>query len=327
MQNKINILVSFVGTNDAGELVGKSDGAILTVLKHRKFDRVYLLWTSSYKNGISYDKISKYLVDEIKKRGYCIEVYRNYLDINDVVDHNEIYPKLLDYLKSNFNSKNIKVTAAIASGTPSMQACWIIMAESGDFQMELIRSNEPELNKEPITKVKLSTALPRIIRLEKENKKLKNLIKPPDKVIMNFVECELKIGNIVIPFSPIQFCYYRYFLTRVKNDEGPLKITGYNLPREFTQRILEYYKECFPDFDYNVTSLKSKLSKAESISLSNFRSNISKMNAKLKEFIPINYKPYLINYGGRKFMKEYSIDIPKESIYFIENKNIKGNIN
>ncbi|MCX7832853.1 MAG: RNA repair transcriptional activator RtcR family protein [Ignavibacteria bacterium] len=314
----IKILVSFVGTNDAGKLNGKNDGAILTVLKNMKFDRVHLLWTSSYKNGINYDKISQYLINEIKKRKYCKDVTREYLNIEDVVDHNEIYPKLLDCLKRNFNNKKFKVTAAIASGTPSMQACWIIMAESGDFPMELIRSNEPELNKEPITKVKLGTALPKIIRLENENKRLKKSLYPSDKVKINIIECELKIGEKVIPLPPMQFCYYRYFITRVINDEGPLKIKGFNLPREFSQRILEFFTECYPEYDYNVSALKAKLSKFETISLNTFRSNISRMNSNLRKYLVDNYGPYLISYGGHKFQKEYSINIPKDCITIIE---------
>ncbi len=205
MKKYLNVLISFVGTNDGGKLLNKKDGAILTVLKHRKFDKVYLLWTSSYKNEISYDKISDYLVQEIKKRKYCSEVVREYINIEDVTDHNEIYPKLLNFLKSKFKSKKIKVTAAIASGTPSMQACWIIMSESRDFPMELIRSNEPELNTEPITVVKLGTALPRIIRLKEENKMLKRAIKASNKITVNIGKCEINIKGIEIPFHQFSF--------------------------------------------------------------------------------------------------------------------------
>lgn len=314
MRKQINILISFVGTNDGGKLINKEDGAILTVLKHRKFDRVYLLWTSSQKNGISYDKISQYLVKEIKKRKYCNYVIREFIDINDVSDHNEIYPKLLKYLKNNFKSKNIKVTAAIASGTPSMQACWIIIAESGDFSMELIRSNEPELDREPITIVKLGTALPKIVRLERENKILRNSSKISNNVIVDMPKCEIRIGDVLVPFSPIQFCYYRYFLNRVINGEGPLIIKGQYMPSEFTQRIINFYKECYPDYDYNIITLKKKLSDMESMTVTNFRSNISKINSKIKEFVCFNYEPYLINAAGQKYQKKYSVFISKENI-------------
>ncbi len=318
MKKYLNVLISFVGTNDGGKLLNKKDGAILTVLKHRKFDKVYLLWTSSYKNEISYDKISDYLVQEIKKRKYCSEVVREYINIEDVTDHNEIYPKLLNFLKSKFKSKKIKVTAAIASGTPSMQACWIIMSESRDFPMELIRSNEPELNTEPITVVKLGTALPRIIRLKEENKMLKRAIKASNKITVNIGKCEINIKGIEIPFSPIQFCYYRYFLERAYNDEGPLLMKGYNMPTEFSQRILDSYKECYTDYDYNIISLKKKLSMQESISTSNFRSNVSKVNSILKEVLQTNYEQFLIQSIGQRFKKQYCLFVPKENINFIK---------
>jgi hypothetical protein len=44
---KTRVLLSFVGTNDAGKLTGDSDGAILTVFRERKFDEVHLLWNPS----------------------------------------------------------------------------------------------------------------------------------------------------------------------------------------------------------------------------------------------------------------------------------------
>lgn len=38
----MNILLSFIGTNDAGKLIDKNDGAILTALSNEKFDEVIL---------------------------------------------------------------------------------------------------------------------------------------------------------------------------------------------------------------------------------------------------------------------------------------------
>ena len=93
MKNINNILISFVGTNDAGKLKNKNDGAVLTVLKNRKFDEVHLLWTSSNNPEINYDFISKYLVKEIRTRKYSNKLFRHYFDLDDVIDYNEIYPK------------------------------------------------------------------------------------------------------------------------------------------------------------------------------------------------------------------------------------------
>lgn len=53
-----------------------------------------------------------------------------------------------------------------------MQVCWILMAESGDFPVDLIRSNESKFGGQFVTPVKLGTGLPRIIRLQEEVKTL-----------------------------------------------------------------------------------------------------------------------------------------------------------
>jgi hypothetical protein len=48
------VILSFVGTNDAGVKVGKEDGAILTALKEKKFDDIYLFWNKGATSHIDY---------------------------------------------------------------------------------------------------------------------------------------------------------------------------------------------------------------------------------------------------------------------------------
>ncbi len=93
---------------------------------------------------------------------------------------------------------------------------------------------------------------------------------------------------------------------------------GYNMPTEFSQRILDSYKECYTDYDYNIISLKKKLSMQESISTSNFRSNVSKVNSILKEVLQTNYEQFLIQSIGQRFKKQYCLFVPKENINFIK---------
>lgn len=319
-----NILLSFVGTNDAGGLYGKSDGAILTALeyyKKNKFDAIYLFWTSSKKQNIDYDKISQYIEYEISKRKLCREVKRVYFDINNVTDHNEIYPKLLNYLKLNLNSSSNRITAAIASGTPSIQACWILVAESGDFKLELIRSNEPEFGLPAVVTVKLDTSLPRIMRLQEENIKLKRINKdllPFAK--LSIVNSELYIGEIFIPLSPLQFCYYRYFLERIHKNEGDLKLKGYEMPREFCERIITFYEDSYKDHNLNIKDYKTKLSKFEYIQASIFRSHLSKLNSRIKKELnnSLIYNYFKVHGIGSNQSKSYGINIPKEKIRLVK---------
>ena len=48
-----NILISFVGANDAGKLVDtkNSEGAIITALQNESFDEVYLIWNQNNLNN------------------------------------------------------------------------------------------------------------------------------------------------------------------------------------------------------------------------------------------------------------------------------------
>jgi sigma54-dependent transcription regulator len=125
----VKALLSFVGTNDAGNLNGKPDGAILTVFRKLRFDEVHLLWNPAAPRGISFEDIAKHVRFEIEDRGYARRVSLHRFDCKDVTDHNEIYPKLLAVCNALKSSKTRKFTAAIASGTPAMQVCWILMAE------------------------------------------------------------------------------------------------------------------------------------------------------------------------------------------------------
>jgi len=68
MNKKNKVLLSFIGSNDAGKLNDKTDGAILTALKNEKFDHIHLLWNKGTIKEITYEKIAEYLKTEIIKR-------------------------------------------------------------------------------------------------------------------------------------------------------------------------------------------------------------------------------------------------------------------
>ena len=320
VQVKKSALISFIGTNDSGKMTGKNDGAILTVLKNIYFDEVTLLWTSYFKPEINYDTICRYVKSEIVKNNYAGKVKSHYIDIEDVVDHNEIYPKLLSFLKTNFNPGYVNLTAAIASGTPSMQVCWILIAESGDFPLELIRSNEPETGKPPVTRVKLGTGLPKIQRLENENERLRKInISLLPEVVLNINKSEIYIDNFRVNFSPLEFCYYRYFLEKNISGDSDLKVQGFTMPREFCEKIIQYFNESYKPFDINIRNLKKKLSEFENIRVGNFRSNVTKLNVKIKK-LPVspNFLLYFkIMPSGPRFSKSYGIGIPPEKIKIV----------
>lgn len=316
MKQTYNILISFVGGNDAGKLYGKKDGAILTLIKARQFNEINLIWTKSEKEKFDGYKIAKYLEKEIKARKHCRVVYLHLFELEDVTDHNEIYPKLLELCMDKFEKrqKTINLTAAISSGTPSMQVCWILMAESGDFPLEIIRVNEPQFKKKPFIPVKLGTGLPRIIHLEKEV----NSMKP--EVVMTIKHPSLKIDNNEIILGNLEFCYYRYFLTKAIRGEKYMKVNGFELPFEFLECLIEYFNESFPSLDQDIREYEQMFKRKENISTARFWPNRTRINDKISLALHNKSRSRYteIEPGGMKGAKTYGINLPVEKIKILK---------
>jgi hypothetical protein len=311
------ILLSFVGTNDAGRLVGQSDGAILTVFKKRKFDQVHLIWNPSKEKKPEFETIAGYVRDQVGERGYCPSVTLHKFDCKDVTDHNEIYPKLLHICQSLSSSALQRFTAAIASGTPAMQVCWILMAESGDFPLELIRSNEPRFGKPAVTPVKLGTGLPRILRLEEENKLLKDekqrLI---PTLTLNLSDGSVDVGGVKIELAPIEFAYYRYFAERASRAQGPERFSGVTVPKAFISKIIEYHKTSFPDAELFRHDIETMLRGGHELGITTFRANVSKANRKVRLTLanPAWRKLFEISVDGKRHAKLYGISAPADKV-------------
>ena len=306
-----NILISFVGVNDGAGLKNKTDGAIMTVLKNRKFDEVILLWTPPTKEHNFYE-VTNGLKKEIEKRKLAKKVSKIEFDISNPADHNEIYPKLLEVCKSLTENENY--TAAIASGTPAMQVCWILMAESGDFKINLIRSNEAKFGREPITEIKLGTGLPKVIKnLEEENKSLKALL---PNVFMNLEKGEVKIGDTIVPLSPIQFAYYRYFIERISEDKEYERFSGFEVPKTFHKKIIEYHKQSFPESDLFIKESEKLLRDNMGYDMRTFRANVSKLNKKIKDALNDNKidSYFLVETEGIRHSLRYGINLTTEKI-------------
>ncbi len=210
-----------------------------------------------------------------------------------------------------------KFTAAIASGTPAMQVCWILMAESGDFPLELVRSNEPRFGKPPVTPVKLSTGLPRIVRLEEENRNLKE----QNKSLIPTVELDVRkgrvrVGQIDVGFSPIEFAYFRYFAERAFDREEPVRISGIFAPKEFLKKVAAFHKESFPDSDLFRTELETMLKSGRELDIRTFRANLSKTNKKLRSALPSDAwgKLFSISTEGKRHSFFYGLRLPPGKI-------------
>lgn len=314
----IRALLSFVGSNDAGKMLGGSDGAVLTVFKQRKFDEVHLFWNTSEARNVSFEHIAGYLKNELLERGYCNTVLLHRFDCDNVTDHNEIYPKLLDLCRSLKTDGRKEFTAAIASGTPAMQVCWILMAESGDFPVELIRSNEPRFGKAPVTPIRLATGLPRIIRLEQENeflrKEHRDLI--PDLHI-SISKGAITIAGVQLPLSPVEFCYYRYFAERARDSMEFERFSGIAAPAGFLKKIIAYHRESFPEADLFRKDLEEMMKRGRDLDIRTVRGNISKANKKIRGAIsnPSWVRIFEISSEGKKHSLHYGIRSPAEKVH------------
>lgn len=319
MKNNKNILISFVGSNDAGS--DGNDGAILTALTNEKFDEVILLWNQSKNKLYDFKEITNYLKVTITKRKLAKKVFTNELKLNDVTDHNEIYSKLREFTDNLDKSEKNLYTAAISSGTPAMQVCWILLAESGDFSetnpLRLIKVNDPKFSKSQNLPVKLNTALPKIIRLKQENLKLKKDFLPDVKLIIE--TGQLFIGNIEIPISPIEFAYYRYFAERAKEGKNLEKISGISIPHHFLEKVYQYHQESFPVLDLNREEIRLTLKSNKELGMSTFRGNVAKINRKIKEQIETQsiIEQFKIISQGKRGAKFYGILSTEDKIFII----------
>lgn len=310
------VLLSFVGTNDAGKLISKEDGAILTALKNERFSEVILLWNNG--SNFNFHEITKYLKHEITERKLSEKVTDIEIKLKDVTDHNEIYSALKLICDDLPKSKKLKYTAAISSGTPAMQVCWILLAESSDFSREiplrLIKVRDPKFGKPVIEDVKLQTSLPKIIRLEDEIDSLKKDLVP--NLFIDIKRGRVFIGEREIPLSPIELSYYRYFAQNVINGKESEKFSGIFASQNFLQLIYKYHEESFPDLDLNRIELKKLLDKKQQLMLTTFRGNISKLNKKIKRALGnetlSNY--FKVAVEGKRGAKFYEIKLPIEKI-------------
>lgn len=319
----MNILISFVGVNDGGALYKKPEGAIITVFKEKRFDEAHLIYNPTESDNYNFYKIARHVEKELIKGNYCKKIYLHSFDCRNVVDHNEIYPKLLGLLNDisgKYKLKKPNYTAAISSGTPAMQVCWILIAESGDFPVKLIRSNEPRFGKPYVTEIKLNTSLPKIVRLKEEIEELKK----ENKKLLPEIKIDISKGSVLIdglqiPFSPVEFSYYRYFLDRNLSGKENMKLTSITVPGDFLNKVIEFHKMSFPEAESSRENLLKIKNAGFGYSSATFRANVSKINKKIKAVINDAYLVnfYMILGEGLRFGKHYGISLPSEKIIVV----------
>lgn len=315
------VLLSFVGSNDAGKLKGPFDGVILTALTNQKFDEAHLLWNKSGRKDLDFNKISKYVKNEASKRKLCDKVFIKELSIKDVADHNIVYPKLKEFCDALNKDNSFSYYAAISSGTPAMQVCWILMAESGEFSLDnplnLFRVSDPKFGKPENIPVRIDTSLPQIKRLKSEVESIKKDLIP--NAMIDIERGQLKVGEIIIALSPMEFCYYRYFAERVVDDLGSEKYSGFWTSRKFLESVFQFHEESFFDLESMRDDLKHMIKDGKELLLTTFRGNITKANKKIHRDLDNDTiaKEFEISSEGNRGAKFYGIKASSDKIKII----------
>ena len=322
MKKKNKILLSFIGSNDAGKLAGKPDGAILTALRNEKFDQVQLLWNRGRTIEITYAQIAEYLKKEIINRKLAKKVSSTELPITDVTNHNKIYTQLKDFTDKLDKSEYLNYTAAISSGTPAMQVCWILLAESGDFSesnpLRLVQVKDPKFGTSENVPVKIDTSLPRIVRLKEEVESLKKDLIPIANISIS--KPGLSIGDEDIDLSPVELCYFRYFAQRVIDGLGSEKFNRLTSFKCFTENIIQFHEEFFPALDTYRNEIQRSMKKEIYTDLRTFLPNVTKTNKKIRKALQNDSisNQFIIDVHGKKGAKFYGIKAPKEKIQIVK---------
>ncbi|MFH2026865.1 MAG: sigma-54 dependent transcriptional regulator [bacterium] len=177
------VLLSMIGSNDCSV---EKPGAILSILKEIRFDKVYLLY--------NHDKYLKAASDIFK---YCqkyhpeIQIVYKSTPIENPTDYNTVYPAMYasvqDIVRENVNAK---FTVSITSGTPTMHACWIFLQQGGVIHAKLIQIqretgiSEVNFNLDDFPEIKqIDQIKVELTKLSRENRLLKNRKLAYDNII------------------------------------------------------------------------------------------------------------------------------------------------
>ena len=128
----MDILLTFTGFHDPyfKELIDEEEqpGPILSLLATRSFDHIFLFDTPSTK------RVSEETKAAISKLHRASQVYLLQINIDDPTNYQEIFKGLRDHLQCITNEfSSTRFFVAVASGTPQMHACWVLLTASGEI--------------------------------------------------------------------------------------------------------------------------------------------------------------------------------------------------
>lgn len=132
------ILITFIGNNDCQLSQGK-EGAILSILKERQFDLLYILY-----NDTRYLQFASEILLYCQKKHPRLTVRYQEADSFNPIDYNIVYPAMVNAVKAireEHKNEEVEYTVSLTSGTPTMHSCWVLIVMGGIIQARLIQSS------------------------------------------------------------------------------------------------------------------------------------------------------------------------------------------
>ena len=139
----MNILLTFTGFHDPYTLglIGGEEvpGPILSLLSVRNFDTVFLFDTPNTRKNTRLTQ--KALADRYPKLRVAVKD----LPLNDPTDYLEILSFLRRHCQEIVTAQTMaRYFISVASGTPQMHACWLLLAASGELPATLLNIRPPK---------------------------------------------------------------------------------------------------------------------------------------------------------------------------------------
>jgi len=138
----MNILLTFTGFHDpySKGLIGEEEqpGPIITLINAKAFDKVILLSTPKT------EEITSDTEKAIRSLHPDVDIEIKGLPLEDPTD----YIGILRGLRTHFeevsnNTQDAKYFISVASGTPQMHACWVLLASSGEIPAHILHTRPP----------------------------------------------------------------------------------------------------------------------------------------------------------------------------------------
>lgn len=138
----MDILLTFTGFHDPyfKGLVDQEEqpGPILSLLSSRVFDHIFLFATPNTQ------KVTEETKEVISKRHHGSLVHVLEINLSDPTNYQEIFSGLRMHLHSIIESFTAaRFFVAVASGTPQMHACWVLLTASGEIPARILHVRPP----------------------------------------------------------------------------------------------------------------------------------------------------------------------------------------